>query len=169
MMRPWIIDARELDINEPVERDQILSTPSIEDFLDFDNKNKTVVAAPKGYGKTLLIKYKRHSFEDRGYLLIPQNTMVDIGPGTAPSLSRDQVAYMLDEQDFWATIWEVAIALSLIKHHRAQSSGPDDPLHSDIDALGSIVNDARLMTPFQIFAQLLHLTPHGFFAAKRFL
>ena len=88
MMRPWIIDARELDINQPVERDQILSTPAIEDFLDFDNKNKTVVAAPKGYGKTLLIKYKRHSYEDRGYLLIPQNTMVDVGPGTALAVPR---------------------------------------------------------------------------------
>ena len=169
MMQPWIIDARDLDINQPVERDQILSTPSIEDFLDFDNKNKTVVAAPKGYGKTLLIKYKRHSYEDRGYLLIPQNSMVDIGPGTAPSLSRDQVAYMLDEPDFWATIWEVAIALSLIKHHRPQASGPDALPRPDSDAISSIVTDERLMTPFQIFAQLLHLTPQGFFAAKRFL
>ena len=89
MMRPWIIDARELDINQPVEREQILSTPAIEDFLDFDNKNKTVVAAPKGYGKTLLIKYKRHSYEDRGYLLIPQNTMVDIGPKfSGPELDK---------------------------------------------------------------------------------
>ena len=169
MMRPWIIDARELDINQPVERDQILSTPAIEDFLDFDNKNKTVVAAPKGYGKTLLIKYKRHSYEDRGYLLIPQNTMVDVGPGTAPSLSRDQVAYMLDEQDFWATIWEVAIALSLIKHHRPQVPGPDALPRPESDALSTIVTDARLLTPFHIFAQLLHLTPQGFFAAKRFL
>ncbi|NJR71521.1 MAG: hypothetical protein HC771_25120 [Synechococcales cyanobacterium CRU_2_2] len=67
------IDARELDINQPVDRDQIFTTPAIEDFLDFDNKNKTVVAAPKGYGKTLLIKSKRHSYEDRAHLLIPQN------------------------------------------------------------------------------------------------
>src|ERR1700741_555186 len=141
MMQPWIIDARELDINEPVERDQILSTPAIEDFLDFDNKNKTVVAAPKGCGKTLLIKYKRHSYEDRGYLLIPQNTMVDVGPGTAPSLSRDQVAYMLEERDFWATIWEFAIALSLVKHHRPQGPGTDLP-RPESDALGSIVTDA---------------------------
>ena len=50
--------------------------------------------------------------------------MVDIGPGTAPSMSRDQVAYMLAEQDFWATIWEVAITLSVIKHHRPLS-GPN--------------------------------------------
>ena len=168
MMRPWIIDARELDINEPVERDQILSTPAIEDFLDFENKNKTVVAAPKGYGKTLLIKYKRASYEDRGYLLIPQNTMVDIGPGTAPSMSRDQVAYMLAEQDFWATIWEVAITLSVIKHYRPLS-GPNALPRPESEGLSSIVDDARLMTPFQIFAQLLHLKPQGFFAAKRFL
>src|SRR5262245_37794237 len=138
MTRPWIIDARELDINQPVEREQILSTPAIEDFLDFDNKNKTVVAAPKGHGKTLLIKYKRHSYEDRGYLLIPQNTMVDVGPGTAPSLSREQVAYMLDEQDFWATIWEVAIALSLIKHHGPQVPALPRP---ESDALSAVVTD----------------------------
>lgn len=168
MLRPWIIDARELDINEPVDRQQVFSTPTIEDFLDFDNKIKTVVAAPKGYGKTLLIKYKRHSYEDRGHLLIPQNALVDVGPGTAPSLSRDQVAYVLQEQDFWATVWEVSIALSLIKHQRPQS--PLDPLpRSDSDALNTIVSDARLLTPFQIFAQLLHLTPPGFFAAKQFL
>ena len=168
-MRPWIIDARELDVNQPVERDQILSTPAIEDFLDFDNKNKTVVAAPKGYGKTLLIKFKRHSYEDRGFTLIPKNTMVDVGPGTAPSLSRDQVAYMLGEPDFWATIWEVAIALSVIKHHRPQVPGPDALPRPESDTLNAIVTDSKLLTPFQIFAQLLHLTPQGFFAAKRFL
>jgi hypothetical protein len=168
MPRPWIIDARELDINEPLDRDQVFSTPAIEDFLEYDNKTKTVVAAPKGYGKTLLIKYKRHSYEDRAHLLIPQNTLVDVGPGTAPALSRDQVAYVLQEQDFWATIWEVSIALSLIKHHRPH--GPLDPLpRSDSDALNTISGDPHLLTPFQIFAQLLHLNPQGFFAAKRHL
>ena len=92
---PWIEDARDLD-----NADQLLQsangilekTPAIADFLRNDTK-KRIIVAPKGYGKTFLLKCKRTLLQKdsaRAFCL-PENSMVDVTISDPPSLSRADV------------------------------------------------------------------------------
>ena len=54
----WVEDARNLDNAEQLlhsARGILLETPAIGDFLR-NETNKRIVVAPKGYGKTFLLK-----------------------------------------------------------------------------------------------------------------
>src|SRR5215213_10327840 len=57
----WVEDARNLNNTEQLLRSAngiLEETPAITDFLR-DETNKRIVVAPKGYGKTFLLKSKR--------------------------------------------------------------------------------------------------------------
>ena len=57
----WVEDARNLDNAEQLLHSAhgiLLETPAIGDFLR-NETNKRIVVAPKGYGKTFLLKSKR--------------------------------------------------------------------------------------------------------------
>ena len=57
----WVEDARNLDNAEQLLQSAhgiLLETPAIGDFLR-NETNKRIVVAPKGYGKTFLLKSKR--------------------------------------------------------------------------------------------------------------
>ena len=57
----WVEDARNLDNAEQLVHSAhgiLLETPAIGDFLR-NETNKRIVVAPKGYGKTFLLKSKR--------------------------------------------------------------------------------------------------------------
>ena len=57
--------------------------------------------------------------------------------------------YCWPEQDFWATIWEVAITLSVIKRRRRLFYDRTRYRAPESEGLSSMVDDARLMTPFR--------------------
>jgi hypothetical protein len=76
----WVEDARNLDNAEQLlhsAHDILLETPAIGDFLR-NETNKRIVVAPKGYGKTFLLKSKRILLQRNSENLscLPDNQLV---------------------------------------------------------------------------------------------
>jgi hypothetical protein len=91
---PWVEDARDLD-----NADQLLQsangilekTPAIADFLRRDSK-KRIIVAPKGYGKTLLLKCKRILLQKdhEQTFCLPENSLVDVTISDPPPVCHGQ-------------------------------------------------------------------------------
>jgi hypothetical protein len=112
----WIADAANIDTSSfDIER-YITTTPLIDEFVA---SNKFIVAAPKGYGKTLLLKYKRlHNhdrFNDQSPITVPSNTEIDTLDNPIP-FDDGYLSYLKDAAE-WETLWQVAIGLSVILHY----------------------------------------------------
>ncbi len=88
MPNPWILDAREFEATSDLPQSGLFVNDAITDFLSRENTVRTIVLAPKGCGKTLLIKYKRKALEKSGfrllpdekYRLLPDQKLVDVPP-----------------------------------------------------------------------------------------
>ncbi len=78
-MRPWNIDAGEMDVTDLLgfQSNLLHPNPEIRDFLKQDNRSTTIIIAPKGFGKTLLLKAKRVSHKDGPSKLLPIGALVD--------------------------------------------------------------------------------------------
>lgn len=169
MRRPWVIDARPLDLDDPIDRAQIHTTPRLEEFLDQENKARTVLVAPKGFGKTLLIRLKRRLYEPANALLIPQNAMVDVAPGAAPAMARDQVAHIASEPNFWVVAWQLALTISVLGHWRAHDRIAAPLADRLPEPLRALLQDGPPPNPFTVFTHALRQPAPGFFAAQQAL
>ena len=114
----WVEDARNLDNAEQLlqsARGILLETPAIGDFLR-NETNKRIVVAPKGYGKTFLLKSKRILLQrnSENLLCLPENQLVDATISDSPSLSQADVQCFIDYA-FWCQIWSAALMVSVVK------------------------------------------------------
>lgn len=121
----WMADAASIDASSFDIEKYITITPLIHEFI---SSNKFIVAAPKGYGKTLLLKYKRiHNqkrYEKIESLDIPKNADIDSFENAAP-FDKNFQSY-LESVSAWETLWQIAIGLSLIiNHSMVQKDGLD--------------------------------------------
>lgn len=112
----WFADAANIDASAFDLETYIAITSRIEEFI---SSNKFVIAAPKGYGKTLLLKYRRLSnknrYADQDTLVIPQNIEIDSFDNAIP-FDTNFLGY-LENQTEWENLWQIAIGLSLIIHY----------------------------------------------------
>ena len=86
-MKPWVVDAKDI---EPEDLDQFHGqllhlNNQIADFLDPSSTEEMLVIAPKGFGKTLLLKAKRQSMRERYGTMLPERALVD-KPSANPDL-----------------------------------------------------------------------------------
>ena len=114
----WVEDARNLDNAEQLLHSAhgiLLETPAIGDFLR-NETNKRIVVAPKGYGKTFLLKSKRILLQRNSENLscLPDNQLVDATISDSPSLSQADVQRFVDYA-FWCQIWSAALMVSVVK------------------------------------------------------
>ncbi len=109
----WLADAASMDTSRFDLAKYITITSRIEEFI---NQNKFIVAAPKGYGKTLLLKYtrlkNRERYEDEDHLTIPTN--IEIDSFDHPFEYDGNFRTYLESQETWEKIWQISIGLSLI-------------------------------------------------------
>jgi hypothetical protein len=82
-----VVDAKDI---EPEDLDQFSGqllhlNNQIADFLDPATTEEVLVIAPKGFGKTLLLKAKRQSMRDRYRTMLPERALVD-KPSANPDL-----------------------------------------------------------------------------------
>ena len=73
-MKPWVVDAKDI---EPEDLDQFHGqllhlNNQIADFLDPSATEEMLIIAPKGFGKTLLLKAKRQSMRQRYGTMLPE-------------------------------------------------------------------------------------------------
>jgi hypothetical protein len=160
MSRPWIEDAKEYQAVSDLSQSGIYLTPLIRDYLDHENKHRTIVSAPKGCGKTLLIKHKRRMLQDSsGWELLPRHRLVSGAPGFAPGFDNDQMNHIRGHGEYWSMLWQIAIALTVLREDRHTAIGLTSP------NLQRVLRSDDIDDPFQIFVQLLSFSPSSYFEA----
>jgi hypothetical protein len=160
-LKPWITDAIDLDIPKQVKdfrRLLFLENFPIQEFLNtsqYDRDTKFLVIAPKGFGKTLLLKSKRIAIQNNApnTLFIPRDSsLIDRPLGTPPIFSATDIERKSNDFQYWKTIWLTAICLSVISN--------DDPSNLsaiDCDFTRHLQKATTPRTATDIFNQLLHL------------
>lgn len=117
-MEAWQWDANVIQLNDidtEKLRSELVWTPQIEEFLRFGRKDhKLFVIAPKGIGKTLLLKAKSQLYRDQasGYTFIPRTDLCEKFTKLQTSFSRDEID-TVKTLELWHQTWDLAL-LSLI-------------------------------------------------------
>jgi hypothetical protein len=166
-LKPWTVDARDIGNLEDISPEDIILTENIIQFIESDREHKYFIVGPKGFGKTLLLLYKRllllrkHTdFDSRSadILFIPAGgSLVDRG-GKFLDFSKEKTAY-LSKKESWFKIWFFCIALSVIKKIKIIYEQKDHK-----DQLLELRNTLKKIDP-EIQKQLMdspHKTPFDF-------
>lgn len=98
--KPWVIDAKDI---EPVDvssfSDHLFYTSTqIDRFVRGKGANIHLVSGPKGVGKTLVLKLKRHSLQGSSTRLIPDNQLLDKFIGVPYIFSLKEMKDLLETE-----------------------------------------------------------------------
>ena len=153
----WVEDARNLDNAEQLLHSAhgiLLETPAIGDFLR-NETNKRIVVAPKGYGKTFLLKSKRILLQrnSENLLCLPDNQLVDATISDSPSLSRADVQRFIDYA-FWCQIWSAALMVSVVKS--SAKFHPLDPADFRSPVMRQLLLSSYPVSPFDALKRLIN-------------
>lgn len=112
----WNIDANDIAINEIDTTNlskYIVITPPITSYLNDRNK-KFFIVAPKGLGKTLLLKIKSQKIrnENPGYKLIPEDRLCEKFSTVSLSISSKELN-SFNNREVWDKVWELALLCHL--------------------------------------------------------
>ena len=153
----WVEDARNLDNAEQLLHSAhgiLLETPAIGDFLR-NETNKRIVVAPKGYGKTFLLKSKRILLQrnSENLLCLPDNQLVDATISDSPSLSQADVQRFIDYA-FWCQIWSAALMVSVVKS--SAKFHPLDPADFRSPVMRQLLLSSYPVSPFDALKRLIN-------------
>ena len=108
-MCKWIVDADQMQIDD-FNNQVLFRTKTVESFVFGDRK--LGIEAPKGLGKTYLMKNKRMESQKRGILCLPLDAMCDILDKVTFS---DSMGKYLEDYSNWVDLWKAAICISIHK------------------------------------------------------
>ena len=153
----WVEDARNLDNAEQLLHSAqgiLLETPAIGDFLR-NETNKRIVVAPKGYGKTFLLKSKRILLQRSSENLscLPENQLVDATISDSPSLSQADIQRFVDYA-FWCQIWSAALMISVVK--TSARLHPFDPADFRSPVMRQLLLSSYPVSPFDALKRLIN-------------
>lgn len=158
-MRPWVVDAKDI---EPEDLDQFSGqllhlNNQIADFLDPATTEEVLVIAPKGFGKTLLLKAKRQSMRERYRTILPERALVDKPSANPDLMSHREYGTVRATEAYWKALWSIALTLAVEKHLELcpELSGP----------LEKLVRNEHLRSACDLFTNLLALSRDAYFAA----
>jgi class 3 adenylate cyclase len=151
-MRPWTIDADDIQIANDFDAQLLHKTSWIEDFLDQTRDDKFVLLGTKGFGKTLLLKAKRIAYQEAGRLCIPQDSLLDKPVGDK-IFSRDMLRLFGEGPEPWNKLWLTAISLAVLKQLRMTDGLDLSPRFSNL------LGDPNLRTVLDHFVVLLDFSP----------
>ena len=116
-MQAWIIDASEMDAEDILSfRSNLLHpNPEIRSFLKPDNKGTTIVIAPKGFGKTLLLKAKRLSIHDKYTHILPSGALVEKPSGLPSVIPTSDYGDLRDSEGYWRSVWLLSFTIAVLK------------------------------------------------------
>jgi hypothetical protein len=149
-MQAWIIDASEMDAEDILSfRSNLLHpNPEIRSFLKLDNKGTTIVIAPKGFGKTLLLKAKRLSIQDKFAHVLPTGALVEKPSGLPSVIPTSDYGDLRDSEGYWRSVWLLSFTIAVLKatnHLPRQCSR----------ALKAIFQNDNLVSVWEIFDYIL--------------
>jgi hypothetical protein len=149
-MQAWIIDASEMDAEDILSfRSNLLHpNPEIRSFLKPDNKGTTIVIAPKGFGKTLLLKAKRLSIQDKYAHLLPSGALVEKPSGLPSVIPTSDYGDLRESEGYWRSVWLLSFTIAVLK---AADHLPGRCSRS----LKAIFQDDDLLSVWEIFDHIL--------------
>jgi hypothetical protein len=129
---PWRVEADTLPemAYDHYRHTLIHETSSIKAYLAPRHQERTILVAPKGYGKTLLLIAKKKSvLEARsGQIVMAENRFIDRPLGIFPVIKREMLEILASDYEFWKSLWKISLALSAIKAFaRATRERLNDP------------------------------------------
>jgi class 3 adenylate cyclase len=158
-MKPWVVDAKDI---EPEDLDQFSGqllhlNNQIADFLDPATTEEVLVIAPKGFGKTLLLKAKRQSMRERYRAILPERALVDKPSANPDLMSHREYGSVRETEAYWKALWSIALTLAVEKHlgFCPELSGP----------LEKMVRNEHLRSACDLFTNLLALSRDAYFTA----
>ena len=111
-MNPWTIDADDIHLATDFDEELLYHTQDVDEFLQADG-NRFVVLGTKGIGKTLLLKAKRISCQER-FLCLPRNALIDKPIGDKV-FSSGMISLYGDSTENWKKVWLLSISLTALK------------------------------------------------------
>lgn len=119
-MSAWIEDAQIITEIKDLARNSttiLQKTADVDDFLSNADLTSAALVAPKGFGKTLIMKLKRVALQDDGYRCLPEGMILDRPRDRPPILAAD-ILNFLEASENWETAWQIAFSLAVIKANR---------------------------------------------------
>jgi len=159
---PWRVEADTLPemAYDHYRHTLIHETSSIKAYLAPKHQERTILVAPKGYGKTLLLIAKKKSFLEArsGQIVMAENRFIDRPLGIFPVIKRELLDLLSSDYEFWKSLWKISLSLSAIKAFaRATRERPSDRTLLDHDWYGRIIaDDHKYFEAGEIFADLLN-------------
>lgn len=169
-MPAWIEDAQILtaikDLNQS-QRSLLKRTSDVDDFLFDHSLASSALVAPKGFGKTFVLKLKRISLQKLAINCLPHDLIVD-RPKDQPPVFSQEILDLLALSENWETLWQIAIATALLKGHRtddeAQSLLQEIQLKvSGNKTLEEIITTKNIDKPFEVIHSCLCANRGDFF------
>ncbi|MCB9175771.1 MAG: hypothetical protein H6648_01325, partial [Caldilineae bacterium] len=118
-MKAWQYDADGISTDAAPDQlsDYIIRTDRVDEFLaSTGDDNKYFIIAPKGFGKTLLLRAKSQFYrtEKKAYHCLPADSLVErLTLANFDFSYRDLKGYMTLEA--WHKIWELTLSLSILR------------------------------------------------------
>ena len=112
-MPAWVEDAQQLTELRDLSSSQgsvLLRTTEVEEFLSNLSLSSHALVAPKGFGKTLVLKLKRISLQENDYRCFPFSPIVD-RPSNKPPILPNEIINVLENRDNWETLWNIAFSI----------------------------------------------------------
>lgn len=127
--------------------DVLFRTPTVDLFLN--SSNMLGIEAPKGLGKTYLLKSKRMISQSEGVLCLPQDSLCDIMDKVT---FEESMSRYLEDYVNWIDLWKAAICISIHKAVfkndmtlRDQFQTKDDELYQSIYTNPYLVTTCQIM------------------------
>lgn len=153
-MCKWIVDADQIQLND-FESEILYRNPLVNSFLN--NDIALGIEAPKGLGKTFLIKCKRKKSQDRGIKCLPYDSMCDILDKV--TLEESMYTYLEDYTN-WIDLWKISICLSVIKSDFLQEEVLSELITTfpkdENELFIKLYNSLFIVTPCQIMNHLIN-------------
>jgi hypothetical protein len=158
---PWRVEADTLPemAYDHYRHTLIHETSSIKAYLAPKHQERTILVAPKGYGKTLLLIAKKKSFLEArsGQIVMAENRFIDRPLGIFPVIKRELLDLLSSDYEFWKSLWKISLSLSAIKAFaRATRERPTDRNLLAHDWYARIItDDHKYFEAGEIFTDLL--------------
>ncbi|MEM0907490.1 MAG: hypothetical protein AAGJ94_09020, partial [Pseudomonadota bacterium] len=170
-MAAWIEDAQILAAQKELAsaKDSILLiTRDVEAYLDPANTHSSALVAPKGFGKTLILKLKRVLIQNDNFRTLPKGVIVDRPKDRPPILSKDIIA-VLEDSGAWETIWQISMALAVLKGYRDDQEARDHlsviaEHFTDVPVVNNILKNPYIESPFEIVHSIISASRSSFFS-----
>jgi hypothetical protein len=173
-MPAWVEDAQQLTELRDLSNSQssvLLRTSEVEEFLSNVSLSSHALVAPKGFGKTFVLKLKRVSLQEEDYRCFPFSPIVD-RPSNKPPILPNEIINVLENSDNWETLWNIAFSICLIKGFQ-----DDDDVRQQLNelleandlppTLLTILTHPHITRPFDILHDCLAAQRNEIFSIMR--